>query len=159
MKKPRASAAFSLMTVWLLAFRADAEKFKFVRDPFEAIRTGNARFNLGRETFLNFNHLRAARANQMMVMAVVAFTHQFKPRRAIAEIKPLHHPHPFQQVHRPVNRRQITPALGHGGKNLLVRKRMRMSPEDFQDCRARAGDLSRLPPQTARQGGQFLSLV
>jgi hypothetical protein len=150
---------FSLVTVSLLALRAKAEEFKFVGHAFEAVRGGDARLNLAREAFLDFDHFRAARANQMMVMAVVAFADQFKPRRAVAEVKPLHHPHLFQQVHGAVNRRQIALAPGHGGKNFPVCERMGMSPENLQNCRARAGDLSRLLAQTARQRRHFLPLV
>jgi hypothetical protein len=117
---------------------------------FEAVRSGNARLNLAREAFLDFDHFRAAQANQMMVMAVIAFADQFKPRRAVAEIKPLHHPHLFEQMHGAVNRRQIALAPGQGGKYFPVRERMRMLPKNFQNGRARAGDLSRLLAQTPR---------
>jgi hypothetical protein len=159
MNEPRASAAFSLVTGSLLALRAKTEEFKFVGHAFETVRGGNAFLNLARKTFLDFDHLRTARANQMMVMAVVTFANQFKPRRAVAEIKPLHHSQLFQQVQGAVNRRQIALALGQGGEDFLVRERMRMPPENFQDRRARAGDLSRLPAQTARQRGHFLPLA
>ena len=143
------------MTAGRLALRANAEKFKFVGHAFETIRGGNARLNLARKTFLDFDHFRAAQANQMMVMAVIAFADQFKPRRAVAEVKPLHHPHLFEQMHGAVNRRQIALALGQGGEDFLVRERMRMLPQNFQNCRARAGDLSRLLAQTARQRRHF----
>jgi len=33
------------------------------------------------------------------VMTVVIFTDKFKPRRAIAEIKPLHHAHFLEKMH------------------------------------------------------------
>ena len=153
------SAAFSFITACLLALRANAEKFKFVGHAFEAIRGGNARLNLAWKTFLDFDHSRTARANQMVVMAVVAFTNQFKPRRAVAEIKPLDHAHFFEQVHGPVNRRQITKSFGQRGKNLPAGERMRVRAQGFQDCLARAGDFARLPAQAARQRGQFLPLV
>jgi hypothetical protein len=147
------------MPACLLALRANAEKFKFVGYTFEAVRGGNARLNLARKTFLDFDHFRAACANQMMVMAVIAFTDQFKPRRAVAEVKPLHHPHLFEQMHGAVNRRQIALAPGQGGEDFLVRERMRVLSKNFQDCRARAGDLPRLPAQTTRQRRQFLPPV
>jgi hypothetical protein len=95
----------------------------------------------------------------MMVMAVIAFADQFKPRCSVAEVKPLHHFHLFQQVHGTVNRRQIALAPGHGGKNFPVCERMRVLSQNFQDRRARAGDLARFLAQTPRQRGQFLSLV
>ena len=159
MNEPRASAAFSLVTAGLLALRANAEKFKFVGHAFKAVRGGNVRLNLAGKAFLDFDHSRTARANQMMVMAVIAFADQFKPRRAVAEVKPFHHPHLLEQMHGTVNRRQIALSPGHGGKNVPVRERMRMLPENLQNCRARAGDLSRLLAQTARQRGHFLPLV
>jgi len=158
MNEPRASAAFSLITAGLLALRANAEKFKFVGHAFKAVRRGNARLNLAGEAFLDFDHSRTARANQMMVMAVIAFADQFKSRRAVAEVKPLHHPQLLEQMHGTVNRRQIALTPGQGGKNVPVRERMRMSPENLQNCRARAGDLSRLLAQTTRQHRHFLPL-
>jgi hypothetical protein len=148
-----------LVTGSLLALRAKAEEFKFVGHAFEAVRGGNARLNLAGKTFLDFDHFRAARANQMMVMAVIAFADQFKPRCAVAEVKPLHHSHLFQQVHGAVNCRQIALAPGHGGKNFQVCERMRVLSQNFQDRRARASNLSRLLAQTARQRRQFLPLV
>ena len=150
MNEPRASAAFSLVTAGLLALRANAEKFKFVGHAFKAVRGGNVRLNLAGKAFLDFDHSRTARANQMMVMTVIAFADQFKPRRAVAEVKPLHHPHFFEQMHGAVNCRQIALALGQGGEDFLVRERMWILPQNFQNCRARAGDLSRLLAQTSR---------
>jgi hypothetical protein len=86
-----------------------------------------------------------------MVMAVVAFANQFKAGRAVAEVKSFHHSQFFEQVHGAVNRRQIALAPGQGGKDFLVGKRVGMLPQKFQNRRARAGDLSRLTAQTARQ--------
>jgi hypothetical protein len=94
-----------------------------------------------------------------MVMTVVAFADQFKSRRAVAEVKSLHHSQIFEQMHGAVNRRQIALAPGQGIEDFFVGKRMRMLPQNFQNCRARAGDLSRLPAQAARQSGHFLPLV
>jgi hypothetical protein len=157
LNEPRVSAAFFFGFHRLLAGRTNAEKFKLVGYPFETVCRRNAFFNLVRETFLNLNHFRTTGANQMMVMAVLPFSHQFKPRRPVAKIKPLDHPHLFQQVHRPVNRRQIALSPGQSGQNIPARERMRVLPENLQDGRARASDLSRLLAQTARQRGQFLS--
>jgi hypothetical protein len=94
-----------------------------------------------------------------MVMAVVVFTDEFKARGAVAEIKPLHHAHFLQQVHRAVDGRQVTPASGRFGKNFPVGERMRVTPQNFQNGRARAGDFARLPPQPAFQRGHFLPLA
>ncbi len=103
----------------------------------------------------NLNHLRTAGTNQMMIMAVVPFPDQFKPRRAIAEIETLDHPQLLQQMHGAINRRQIAPAPGHGRKNFPVREGMRMLPQNFQDGRPRAGDPAGLPAQAVCQRGHF----
>ena len=95
-----------------MAVRADAEKFKLVRHGLEAVCRGDAFLDFGGKTFHDLHDFRAARADQMMVVAVVAFADEFKPRRAVAKIKPLHHPHFFEQVHGTINRRQVTFALG-----------------------------------------------
>ena len=116
-------------------------------------------FDFFGETIINLDDLRTFCANQMMVMAIVALANQFKPRRAVAEIKPLHHVHFLEKVHRTINRRQIAPARRHFGKNFTIRERMRMSAENFKNRRARAGELARLPAQPVFQRGHFLALA
>jgi hypothetical protein len=159
MNEPRTSAAFSFMTPALLAFRADAEKFQFVTDGLELVFGGNAPLNFRRKAFVNLDDFRTLRAYQMVVMAVVALTDQLEPRCAVAEIKPLDHAHFFEQVHGPVNRRQITQAPGQPGKNLTAGERMRVRAQNIQDRLARAGDFVRLSAQTTGERGQFLPLV
>ena len=91
-----------------LALRADAEKFQFVGDGFKTILLGNLLLDFRRKTFLKLNHFGALRADEMMVMAVASLLHQFKPRRAIMKMKPLHDAGFFQQVHRAINRSEVT---------------------------------------------------
>ena len=150
---------FSFRKACLLALRADAEKFQFVTDSLELVSGGNAPLNFFRKAFVNLDDFRTFRANQMMVMAVVALADEFKPRRAVAEIKPFDHAHFFEQVHGPINCGQITQTPGQRGKNLPAGKRMRVRAQNFQDRPARAGDFARLPAQAAGERGQFLSLV
>jgi hypothetical protein len=142
-----------------LAIRADSKKFQPVGHGFEAVCSGDARFDFARKTFVNFNHFRAARADQMMVMPVIAFADEFESRRAVAKVKPFHHAHFLKQVHCAVNGRQIALAFGYGGENFPVRQRMGVSAQNFQDRLARTGNFVRLPAQTTRQCGQFLPLV
>jgi hypothetical protein len=125
-----------------LAIRADSEKFQLVGHGFEAICSGDARFDFARKTFVNLNHFRAARADQMMVMPVIAFANELESRRAVAKIEPLHHAHFLKQVHGTVNGRQITSALGYGGENFPVRQWMGVPAQNFQDRLARAGDFA-----------------
>jgi hypothetical protein len=142
-----------------LAIRADSKKFQPVGHGFEAVCSGDARFDFARKTFVNFNHFRAARADQMMVMPVIALADKLESRRAVAKVKPFHHAHFLKQVHCAVNGGQIAPAFGYGGENFPVRQRMGVPAQNFQDRLARAGDFARLPAQTTRQRGQFLPLV
>jgi hypothetical protein len=141
------------------AVRTDSKKFELVGYGLEAVLRGDPFFNSFRKAFFDLHDCGTFFADQMMMMAVVVFADEFEPRRAIAKIKPLHHAHFFQQVHRAVNGRQITPASGHLGKNLPVRERMRMVPQNFQYGRARASDLERPAPQPAGKHGHFLSAV
>jgi hypothetical protein len=161
--KPRASAAFSFTTTDtdLLAFGANTEKFQLVRHPFETVCRRDARLDFTGKTLLNFHHPRTARADQMMVMPIIAFTNQFKSRGAVAEVKSLDHPHRFEQMHGAINRCQVTgtPVSAQGGQNFPIRERMRMLPESFQNGGTRAGDFSRLLAQTAGQCRKGLPLT
>ena len=125
-----------------LALRTDPEKFQLVRDGLEAVLFRYFPLDLRRKTFLQFNGLRAFRANEMMVMAIVPLLHQFKPRRAIVKVKPFDHTHLLQQVHGAVDGREIALAGGHLGMYLFVGQRVRMLAENLQDGRTRAGDLA-----------------
>jgi hypothetical protein len=142
-----------------LAIRADPKKFQLVGHSFETVCSGNARFDFARKTFINFNHFRAARADQMMVMPVIAFADKLESRRAVAKVKPLHHAHFLKQVHGAINGRQIALAFGYGSENFPVRQRMGVSAQNFQDRLTWAGDFAQFPAQTTRQRGQFLPLV
>jgi hypothetical protein len=129
-----------------------------VSDGFEAVLGGNPCFNFAKETFVNLNDTSTARANQMVMMPVIAFVHEFEPGRPVAKIKPSHHAHFFQQVHGTVNGREVALAFGHGGQNFAVRQRMRMPPEYFQNRLARAGDFSGAPAEASGQNGKRLGL-
>ena len=78
----------------------------------EPARCSNAILEFARETLFELDHLRAPRANQVMVMSVVALSQQLETANAVPQIEPLYHPHAFQQMHRPINRRQIAVATG-----------------------------------------------
>jgi len=142
-----------------LAFGADAKKFQLVADGLEFVFVGNALLNFRRKTFVNLDHFRAFCADQVMVMAVVALADQLEPRRPVAEIIPLDHVHLLEQVHGPINRRQITKTPGQRGKNLPAGERMRMRAQNVENGLARAGDFARLPAQAAGERGQFLPLA
>src|SRR5438034_11629618 len=75
----------------LLTARAESKKFELVCDGLETVAFGNALFKRLGETFLDLDHVRAARAHEMMVMAVVAFGEQLEARDTVAEFEPLHH--------------------------------------------------------------------
>ena len=78
----------------LLAIRADAEKFKAMRDALETGRAGDFLFEVGRKTVGDLNDFRADSANQVMMM-IVAIRHEFEARCAVAEIKAMNHAHFF----------------------------------------------------------------
>ena len=138
-----------------LAFRTNSKKFQFVGDAFKAVFCGNLSFNFSGKAFLNFDDFRTFGANQVVMVAIVIFTDEFKPPRAIAEIKTLDHAHFFQQVHGAIDGGKIawSPALLHFGKNFPVGEGVGMFPQNFQDCRTGTGDFAGLSPQTILENG------
>ena len=90
-----------------------------------------------------------------MMMTFTPFFNEFKSRGPVVKVGPLDHPHFLQQVHRPVNCRQITFSLGQSTEDFPIRERMRMPPEDFEDNRSRTGNFSGVPSQTGGQFGQL----
>ena len=135
---------------------ADPEKLQLVCHFAKVVGGGNPRFNFPRETFFDFNHLRAPRANQVMMMSVVALADEFKPGRAVPEIEPFDHLHFFEHVERAVNGGQVALAFWHGAKDFPAGERVGMFAQQLQNRLARAGDSPRLPAQASGQGGQFL---
>ena len=95
MKPPRKSLAASFLA---LAFWADAEKLQLVGNCFETVTNSDLPLQIRHEALLDFDDVRAAGADQVMVMAVVALAEQFEPRDSIAEVEALDHCHPFEQV-------------------------------------------------------------
>jgi len=92
-------------------------------------------------------------------MAITPLADEFKPGLAVSKIILFYQADFSEQVHRPINRGQITLAFGQGGENFPVGQRMRVFPQNFQDCPARAGDFARLMTQAAGQRGQTLSFM
>ena len=138
-----------------LAFRTNSEKFQFVSDAFKAVFCRNLFFNFPGKAFLNFDNFRTFGANQVVMMAIVVFTDEFKPPRAVAEIKTFDHAHFFQQVHGAIDSGKIagSPALLDFGKNFPVGEGVGMFPQNFQDCRSWTGDFAGLSPQTILENG------
>src|ERR1700685_3207316 len=116
-----------------LAIRADPKKFQLVRHGFEFIFRRNPVLDFLRKTFFNLDYFGTIRANQMMMMAVVVFADEFKPRCAVTEIKSFHHGHFFEQMHGTINRRQIAITFWKRRKNFLVRQWMRMCAQNLQN--------------------------
>ena len=146
-------AAASGRRLSFLAIGTHAKKFKPVGNGLEAVFTCDLPLNFSRETFLDFDNPRALGANQMVVMSISPFLNQLKPRRPVTKIKTLNHAQFFQQLDGAINRGQVAFARGQFGKYLLVRERMRMMAQNFENCRARAGDLAGFTAQPADQGG------
>ena len=103
-----------------VAFRTEPEKFELVRHRFEPVGGTDSLLDFCGETFSNLHHLGAPGANEMMMLPILPFTHEFDPRGTIAEMEPLDHARLLQQVHGAVD----------GGEVALAR---RQSVEDFPD--------------------------
>jgi hypothetical protein len=91
----------------LLTGGTDTEEFESMCHGFVAVAPGNSRLLILRKTLLNFHYLGATRANQVMMMTIVAFLEQFMAGNAIAKVKSLHDADFFQQTHAAVDRGEI----------------------------------------------------
>ena len=144
----------------LLALRADPKKFQLVRHGLEAVLGGDALLDFVAENIPQSPRLpnSACRPDDGDGRRRLRRRVQTAPRRRQNQTAS---PSPFSRAgawsgkSSPGRNRP----LGMRGENFLVRQRMRMLPQNFQDRRARAGDFARLPAQTAGQRGQFLPLV
>jgi hypothetical protein len=141
------------VAVLLLAGGANAKEFQFMGDGLEAAAGGDAFFEVACKAFLNFNDLSTLSANEVMVMAVVAFAQQFEASDAITEIKALDHTHFLEQVHGTVNGSEVAIAFGQGGKDVFNGKGMGLVPHDFQNCLARGGELAGAAPEPIGEFG------
>ena len=101
----------------LLARRANAEEFELVCHGLESALGSYFLLELSGKALVNFNHFRATRANQVMMMAIIAFPQQFEPGNPIAEVETFHHFHGFEHPHRTVNSRQIAIATRQARKD------------------------------------------
>jgi hypothetical protein len=129
-----------------------------VGDAFETVSGGNLLLYFARKTLINFNHFRTPSTDQVVMVPVVIFTHEFKPSGAIAKIEPFDHSHFFEHMDGAIDGRQVafSTAFAHFGQDFAVCQGMGMFPKDIQDRRARAGNFSGLAAQTVFQGGQIV---
>src|SRR6266516_3212930 len=126
--KPRARVAF--LFFWrLLAAGTNAKELQPMRHPLETVGLSDSLLQFRRETFLDFHHRRALQADQVVMMSVVPLLEQLKARPTISEVESLDHAHLLQQVHRAINRGQVTILLAQFGEHFLDAQRMRMTPE------------------------------
>ena len=77
----------------ILTSGTDAEEFQLVSDCLKAVAGRDPLLEFAHRAFIDFDHFRAAGADQVMMMAVIAFLEQFETSRTVAEIKFLHHSH------------------------------------------------------------------
>lgn len=68
---PNRSRRFETGSLFRLAFGANSEEVQTMGHRLKPVLPGNLFFQIVRETFINRDHLRAARANQVMMMFVI----------------------------------------------------------------------------------------
>jgi len=124
--RQKAASDRGLLSFLALTIRAKAEKLELVRHRLEAALTRNFLFELATEAFVNLDNFRALRADQVVVMPIVAFPQQFESGDAVTQVKPLYDSHFLQQVHRAVNRGQVAISGGQRCMDLFDRERMRV---------------------------------
>ena len=131
----------------LLTARTQSEKLQLVRDRLKSIPRRDSGLERFWKAFFNFDDSIALRANQMVVVPVVTFAEQLESSPPMAEVKPLHHPHFLQQVHRAIHGGQIAISLRQGPENVPDTGRVGVAAENLQDGLARASDVARFAPE------------
>lgn len=120
-------------------------------------------FTARRDALLQFAHdaitdlddVRTPGANQMVLVSVMVILQQRESRHAIAKVKPFHHPQPFQQSKRPVNRGQIAPARWQMAEDFPAGKRSCLFAQHAQDRLARSRQLAGFAAQAVVPAGGF----
>lgn len=103
-----------------LTLPTDAEEFQFVRDGLETILRRQFFFEFAGKTFVHFKDDGALRADQMMVMTVVAVSEQFKPCHSIAEVEAFDETHRAEQMHGTIHGRKVAFSRRQRREDLLV---------------------------------------
>src|SRR5512140_3884655 len=119
--------------LFILARGAHAEEFELVADSREPVRSRNPLLQISHPAFLDFHHLRASCADQVMMMAVVPFPQQLKTRGSVAKIITLHQSHVLQKMHGAVNSREVALGFWQGFEEFLDRHRMRAPGQSIED--------------------------
>ncbi len=136
---------------WALALWTNPKKLQPMRDARESVPLRDPNLQFGRETFLDFDYFRTARADKVMVVAVIPFPHQFEPRYTVAQIEAFDHPGVFQDVQGTINRRQIAEIAPVSRKRLedfLARHRVTAPAQDVQNRLAWTGHFADVPAQS-----------
>ncbi len=123
-----------------------------MRHSGESMPAGQSPLEFHWETLVHFHDQLTARANQVMVVAVVPLRYKFKPRNPVAKIKSTDQDHVFERVEIPIDGRQIASLLSQRRMDFPVAHRVLMPPEDLENCLAGPGDLAGMLSQFR---GQF----
>jgi UDP-N-acetylmuramyl pentapeptide synthase len=137
------------------ALGTDPEKLQGVGHRAKSAASGDLFLPLAGKTFVYLDHVGAAAAHQMVMVAVLARHDQFVARHAIPKIEPLDHPDAFQQMQGAINGGQIAVPLSKAAKNLFVAQRVAVPAQNLQDGLARPGDLAGFFAQIVGQFGEF----
>ena len=104
------------------------------------------------EAFLDFHHVVALAADEMVVVIRRVVTRQFETGDAVTEIEAFDKTFSLEKLHRTINRREIT-GIRERGMDLLAGHRMGMTTEHIDDRAALPGDAAFTVPQAI---GQFI---
>lgn len=84
-------------------------------------------------------------------MAVVTFRQQFEASHAVAKVEAPNHAHFFQRVQIAIHRHKIAFDFTEGGVDFLVRQRVLVTTEHFENGLPGSGDLARALAKLVRQ--------
>ena len=91
-----------------MAARADSKELQAMGHGLEAVLSGNSLLQFFGKAFFQLDDIRAAGADKVMVMSIVAFVQKFELCRASAEVESFDHFHLLEQMHGTVDGGKIT---------------------------------------------------
>src|ERR1041384_208407 len=121
-----------------LAVRTQTEEFQAMADVLEAVRRSDPGIvEIRQATFIEFHDLRAAGANEMVVMSLGFVLDEFETRGALPKVEPLHNPNFLEQSQGTVHGGQVAIDGGQGAVEFLDRQGAPVAAEDFEQSLAR----------------------
>lgn len=141
-----------------LAGGANPEELQPMRYRFKAVARGNPGLQFQDGALFDFDDLGTARANQVVVVAIISFAQQFVSGGTVPEVEPLHQVQFLEQRDGSVYGHEIGVPFGQGGMNVLDGERMLSAAEHLENRLAGSREAPGTSPERFRNTTQVRHL-